>query len=83
MSATSEEYSQQEFLRLESHLYKMIGQWRRKELDDSESLKILSYRKRNLTARYSEVLRDKLQLWEIMEQLEASERFLTGSVQKW
>jgi hypothetical protein len=80
MSATAEEFSEREFLQLESRLYQMIGQWRRKEPDDAEYSKILLYRKRQLTARYAEVLRDKLDLWEITEQLEASERFLTCRV---
>jgi hypothetical protein len=75
-SATGEEFSQREYLQLESRLYEAIGQWRNREPDDAESMKSLKEKEKRLTKRYAEIMRDKLMFWDIIEQLEVAERSL-------
>lgn len=66
-----------EILNFESRVFKIIGELNRQELyPNNPSVGCLLERKKHASERYSELLRDKMTLWEIREQLEASERTL-------
>jgi hypothetical protein len=64
-------------LELESHLYKIVSEWRRTHLpNDEKLLEVLLTKKKHLEKTYVEVRMQKTKLWNAQEQLEASERCL-------
>jgi hypothetical protein len=77
MSTRDNGTSWREILDCESRVFKIIGELNRQEFyRDHSSIDVLLERKTNVCQRYAELLRDKLTLWEVREQLESSERTL-------
>ena len=60
-------------LELMLHLYDLVGEWRRTKLPDEENAEVLLTQKRLLEHWYVQIKTQKVKLWEIQEELEASE----------
>ena len=56
-----------------SCLYDLVSEWRHTELTDEEDAEVLLAQKRLLEHWYVQVTMQKVKLWEIREELEASE----------
>ena len=75
-SSTNHTRSWMETLEVASRLYKIVGEYCRTHLRNEDNLDVLLVRKRHYEKIYVELKVHDVTLWEVKEQLKASERCL-------